>query len=112
MDLKRSDKPNARAEAKASSFLPMTMKVAPSEYARLAAQSISSATVKNIGPNRHPRSGSALSVARRALMSGLAFRSTMTERFAGFMSENVALLVAFWVASPDGRLPILLPSNC
>ena len=45
-------------------------------------------------------------------MSELAFRSTMTERFAGFVSENVARRVAFRVASPDGRLPILLPRSC
>jgi hypothetical protein len=95
-----------------SSFLPMTMKVAPSEYARLVPQSISSATVKNIGPSRHPKSGSASSVARGAPMSESAFRSTMTARFAGFISESVALPVAFWVASPDGRSPILRPSNC
>jgi len=68
MALKRSDKPNVPVEAKASSFWPMTMKVAPSEYARLVARNISFAIAKNIGPNRHRKSGSALSVARLATL--------------------------------------------
>ena len=108
---KYSDNPNAAADTKASSSVPMTMKVAPNEYARLAAQNISSASAKNIGRNRHPRSGSASSAVQAAPMSELAFLSTMAERFAGFMSENVALVVAFWAASPDGTLLFSFPAT-
>ena len=73
-----SDKPSASAEAKTSSFLQMTTKAVPNEYARFVPQNTSSATVRNSGPNRHQRSGSALSVALRGPTSELALRSTMT----------------------------------
>jgi len=61
--LKRYEQANAPAEAKASSFLPMTMRVAPNRNMHLAAQKFLSATEKNTGPTRHPRSGSASTAA-------------------------------------------------
>jgi hypothetical protein len=110
--LKRSAKPSASAEVKTLSFLPMTMRAVPSEYAHPVARNISFATAKNTGLYQHPTNGGASSVAQRPRTSESAFHCLTMERFAGCMSGNVALSVAFWAASQDGRSAIPLPNTC
>src|SRR5208283_4642419 len=86
-----------------SNFSQMMRKAVHNGLAHGAAQSISSVTAKNIGQTPRQNSGNASTAALQEPTSLSASLYMRMVRFVGSMLASVALVVASWAVSGDGR---------